>query len=583
MATQSSTIWDVIDEIGAAWRSGRTIVPLIGAGISADSGIPIVRSIVRYFGKFQQLIENNAYFASRPEAALFSQETIKRYHSEPWEYVQAFGWPDRFQLNQDLYHAIGQSKGREEGMPQSITGAAQLGLDRALNHINPNGVWTIRELVSTVIRDQLAYNGVDKTRAVEVVKCVSSYLEKHFIDRGSHEYNIANHELKECLAGLDRESERTSKRPLGVMIRKIIDAFAVDNTKSSVPFNLSGDWKRLIQYFTNYQGDLADSLISRLCAGRGPALGHQYVAYLARLLNTKLILTYNFDDLIERSLLSQGVIPRIFGLEEGVRLPPETLVRDSVSVFKLHGNNHALLLDERVDHPLTLAYKERFDRLVGKNPLLLIIGCSGGDMRVRDLFHHVVKNNGGAVWLHFESEPPECVTKFLRGAGEEGTKSERKGAKIISARTNNPGADLMHIYIALSGGHPAAGTISYPINPTRPSPIPGTQVGGMEPTGNPLRIDPEKWKEAIKPENRAVILATPGAGERAPDRTPTDSASQALLRVADHWLREGYQIVWVDLESVHTISGVVGAILDQCRSYDIHLAPSVLPSDEPNP
>ena len=48
---------------------------------------------------------------------------------------------------------------------------------------------------------------------------------------------------------------------------------------SSVPFDVAGDWKRLIQYFTNYQGDYADGLITRLCAGRGPSLGHQALAF----------------------------------------------------------------------------------------------------------------------------------------------------------------------------------------------------------------------------------------------------------------------------------------------------------------
>ena len=175
-------------------------------------------------------------------------------------------------------------------------------------------------------------------------------------------------------------------------------------------------------------------------------------------------MTYNFDDLIERSLAAQGVTARIFGLEEGVRLPPESLVRDSVCVLKLHGNNHALLLDERVDHPLTEGYKKRFDELVGEEPLLLIVGCSGGDMRVRDLFRHVTSQRlapdgapitpGGAIWLHFESDCP-CVDEVLRER-EDLKFMGGKSSEVRAVRTNNPGADLMHIYTALrrppSGG-----------------------------------------------------------------------------------------------------------------------------------
>src|SRR5580704_8089825 len=106
----SSNIWEAIDEIRSAWQGNRAIVPLVGAGISADSGIPIVRSIVRYFGKFQQMIELGAYHAMQNPPETLEGDLIRKrqneYQKEPWKFVKDFGWPDRFQLNLDLQDLI---------------------------------------------------------------------------------------------------------------------------------------------------------------------------------------------------------------------------------------------------------------------------------------------------------------------------------------------------------------------------------------------------------------------------------------------------------------------------------------------
>ena len=42
----------------------------------------------------------------------------------------------------------------------------------------------------------------------------------------------------------------------------------------------------------------------------------------------------------------------------------------------------------------------------------------------------------------------------------------------------------------------------------------------------------------------------------------------------------GHIPLWIDLEGQYTLAGVVGAIIDQCRTYDPALTPSVLPLQE---
>ena len=327
--------------------------------------------------------------------------------------------------------------------------------------------------------------------------------------------------------------------------------------------------------------------------GRGPSLGHSYLAFLVRLLGVKTILTFNFDELIERSLEREGVRPRVFAMEEGRGLPHQALVRDVVSVVKLHGSNHALLVDERLDHPLSSSYKERFDRLVGPDPLLLVIGCSGEDYRLRDLVEHVARRSADAggsdatriAWLHFEPMRPHFLPPPPRA---------------LTALANNPGVTLMHCYTALTGRHPAS-QVPYLAHMERPVPLgkarspqavqragvsPGDRgvVGGGHFEGEALLY--QHGPHSKPPFKLAVVSQWDGdnsAGDTKivePDLFPRRSASEALVDAANYWLNKGYQTIWVDLESVHTLGGVVGVILDQCRRYDVSVAPSVLPSGD---
>src|SRR5262249_20534461 len=114
----------------------------------------------------------------------------------------------------------------------------------------------------------------------------------------------------------------------------------------STPFDIYGDWRRLIQYYTHFETDFADSLFATLGRAKVPNQGHCYLTFLIRLLAIRTVFTFNFDDLIEQSLELEGFRPKVFAMEEGRNLPHGWLADDIVSVVKMHGGTHSLLLDE---------------------------------------------------------------------------------------------------------------------------------------------------------------------------------------------------------------------------------------------
>jgi hypothetical protein len=52
---------EVIKTIKKAWEKGHTLVPLLGAGISVDSGMPLVDSIMLYLVMIRQYVRLKAY------------------------------------------------------------------------------------------------------------------------------------------------------------------------------------------------------------------------------------------------------------------------------------------------------------------------------------------------------------------------------------------------------------------------------------------------------------------------------------------------------------------------------------------
>lgn len=369
-----------VEQIAVALRNARDtsrqIVPIVGAGLSADSGFPVVTAIVRYFGKLSRYIKKRVPLAELPDGKRIDEldKRFDDYFLKPWEYVEAFGWPDRFQLNQDLFTKL--SKNAKAQTNSLVEEAVREGLDDVLPRLNLQG-----------------HNNYDK---------IESFVE----------------DLKKEI----NPDEINPDDPLIKILNRVSDRL-MQSWGKSTDFDVVGDWRRLILTFTNYQSDDADALFARFGATRVPGQGHRFLAFLVRSLAVPTVFTFNFDTLIEQAMESAGIKPRVFAMERGAGLPHARMVRDQLSVIKMHGSTHALLLDEQLDRPLTAEYLQRFARIAGQDPLLLVVGCSEGDRRLRDIVADVLKpvdderrSNGAKenqqpsiLWLHYEKQAPEFL------------------------------------------------------------------------------------------------------------------------------------------------------------------------------
>ena len=498
------SVEDLAKALKEARERGQQVVPIVGAGLSADCGFPVITAVVRYFGMLYSYIERRGPSYHQPEnhiADIFD-ERFTLYKAEPWKFLEDFGWPDLFQLNEDLLTKLEKENETQE-VKQSIDDAVGDGLDSLVRQFNQTGEYHYTKLHDDVIK---------------------------FLT-----------DLKACPALHDTMEK----------LENDIKLRFKTNQSRSATFDVIGDWRSLILYFTNYRSDYADALFARFGATRKPGQGHRFLAFLSKILAVRTILTFNFDSLIEEALGLEGIRYKVFAMERGAGLPHQNLLRDQLSVIKAHGSTHALLLDEQLDRPLSPEYLQRFDSITGDSPFLLVMGCSAEDRRLRDLVSHVLKESKhkpSVAWLHYEPWRPS----FL----EEQPEESREKALILA--TNNPGATLLHLYSWFTSSNPAS-RLPYLAHAQQPIELAADRPKGENNGNLSQAADNFDW---IGVEGSKFL-----------------TSSQILLKRANEWARKGYQFIWIDLESLHTFAGVIGSIIDQCRKFDPDLAPSLLPAD----
>jgi hypothetical protein len=95
--------------------------------------------------------------------------------------------------------------------------------------------------------------------------------------------------------------------------------------------------------------EVIDSGIRRAVSGRQPTLGHRMLATLATQLRLDIILTTNFDDLLESAFREVRNPLSVFEVHMASSLPPWSALEEKRSLVKMHGNLYSLRVDYTLD------------------------------------------------------------------------------------------------------------------------------------------------------------------------------------------------------------------------------------------
>lgn len=526
-----------------AWYSNRPIVPLIGAGFSADSGMPTLASIVRYIAKLKCYLRHSLYGpASCKELYGFNPNL---YYNNPDQYLEAFGWPDRFQLNADVSDGLSQrSEIRRSKMfaeAASLLGEnsspLQLAIHEELNNL-------------ACIINPVGHKAFEKIQFATLMK---RWLRlKQLADAQSKGKSIEDHAEFLKTLGIAANSGDALGEPqkmedaLAMLLQSLAEIGNPYHQYDSLLYQITGDWKPLLRHVSGFKQELIDALFARLAKDRVPSNSHIFLAHLTQLLNIKTIFTYNFDHLIEMALSKEEVPHRLFSMEHGSTLPSRVHLDENVAVIKMHGSTHNILVDERVDYKLTEQYHLSFKDLAGHNPLILIMGCSGGDRRLRDLLGGLLGESpkgATAVWMQRAESADAPSARILN-------LDDQSKSNLKTYKTYEIGQSLNSLFCALTNRYPP-GRSPYRVKINIPDVIPEKETTtNWELVGNPR-----------------ILIFPPSGESKAP------SVTSVMLLETLRSLPLAYTRIWIDLEEFYSATQVIAEILDQMRKRDSKLYP----------
>jgi hypothetical protein len=482
----SSSLGDVIR---TAWYSGRTIVPVVGAGLSVDAGVPAIASILRYLALVKLYVKNELYLptAMRSSLSPLLQRLSHEYRDDVSLFIESNGWPDSFDIEYEVGLAI-HSK-----------------------HLSNKSIKNVQDAASV-------YRG-------ELIKLL---------------YESEANAVTSILNVIDSANSRS------------LENGSVFNSYDAQSLLL--DWRKVLKSMTSYRREIAESLMASIYANRQPSQAHVFLAALSQLLGMKAIFTFNFDPLIERAMSQMAIRHHVFAMEHGNSLPAPMLI-DRLSVVKMHGSTHNLLVDETLDHPLQQAYLDGFSKIVGDDALLIVLGCSGNDRRIKDIVKSVCERSTidqhSVIWVEFSD-----------GSYAPGPGVPYLNEKIALFRCRHLGMMLANLYCYLTSRYPKS-AIPFPCLPAAFY----RSVSGSAPPQSSLGGDQ-------KQDRKITFLSSirPDSVNAANVYRSIHHAQLAELSKTPLSVRQ----VYVDMEAVFTVPGLVAQIMDRIRSFDSSITPLTL-------
>jgi hypothetical protein len=454
--------------IAEARENGRPIVPLLGAGISVEAGIPVTAHLNEYLTKLICLI--NLKF-ERKEIP-FPVQAEGRYIT----YLNYYGWPERHDVNQEL----------------------------------------------------LTYLGIDSDTRARLAEMLAP-VKKTVVEQQ-----------------LETELRRLAKSVPG-------GDFSVLK-RFNRPADANPDWRDLLDHLTGGDPVWVDSLFDRLVKGRKPGTSHDFCAFLAQHLDWRLILTTNFDSLIETALREQGVDPTIYEITTGGPWPARDLVRQNTSILKLHGGAFGLRTGRDLDEPVDESTARIFCDYMPEEALLLVLGYAGTDERVMSLIRAFAapqrKSGAGpaVLWIHRGHTPRRPVSQLATTLDPQ---------RVELASYHDAGLFLQELHAELTHSHPI-------------SPKPYRALPQVPPAVH-KGFETSPWTA----EEQACSVAVFSMDPEEPDATSYAFTPSTEMASYVRSLRE-HQLIWIDLEEISSADSFVSALTQEFQRFDPGLTPTLL-------
>lgn len=411
--------------------AGYGFVPLVGAGLSAPSGIPIIREVHVYLRRCIARalgIDHPKVWSTKNRGGTLEYHRFRRWNPG------ADRWPRLGDL---------QQMGRDtEVWDQRLHEV----LGEFTSRARHNGEWSPEHDVF-----QEAYGAMADWRS--------------------------------SLLFLSRLHKRIDSVSSG-------DANQGKQGRATVPRIVSGH----LWILGERRADVIDTFFLSVISGKEPTLGHRMLARLADTLRVDTVLTTNFDELMERAFVEIGRPVTVFDVHKDARLPPFEDVRAGNALIKLHGGRYGLRADHSLDALPDDVDRRRFVSYLARRKIsqtewdgfrtsdkrqaiatrrhLFVVGISGQDQRITSLIATAaqVLKNLQVFWLCFlerDMRDVQTLANQLKQATSPGSTDIRVTFRIL--RHQNVGLFFQQLLQHRTCALPATG-VMFPSGPRLPVP-----------------------------------------------------------------------------------------------------------------
>ncbi len=332
--------------------------------------------------------------------------------------------------------------------------------------------------------------------------------------------------------------------------------------------------------------EVIDAGIREIMKGREPNLGHRMLAALAVALRLDVILTTNFDELLERAFESARNPLTVFELHLNSTLPPWSALSTQRSLVKLHGNRHSLRADYTLDVlpsesdcrcflEYLLTAKGRAELSSQFNPKqrgplpfqnhLLMLGFSARERRTRSFVEYAwthLRPDFKVFWLCHSSEDVEHVRRLTHNYHTTAKRGrEWQGSYIL--RFPHIGLLFLHVFQAVRRGIPTNGVIFPAVSRLALPPMPRSKLRNVAPKGTRATERPAtQLRDAIlnrlsvfnqSKTTRIVLVTSPPTV-----RGVTTVCSDVYQRLED----DRHLCLWIDMNEVLSTDDLFDKLLD---------------------
>jgi hypothetical protein len=443
---------------------------------------------------------------------------LLRGHTNVQQFISETRWPSRHDLRLDLMIELKSHAGLDASMPDFERRAMQAALVSELRFASPSMAHSLAEIFQ--LNDPRHY------RAKELDALYGS--------------------LRPLAQALARRS------PQNVAYRSLLFHMA------------DGNQTTIDQCFDHFVRD------------RQPTTMHQFIYFLCKSMRSKVVLTTNFDPLLELAFQGEGLSPRVYELQGNGNLPsPQLLLSQPMSVVKLHGGAHQLNTGFDLDAPLPPATSLSFERFYkhleqdaeGRAPLTLVIGYSGSDRRVMDIVSSQVRGWSGRGKANREDQHPrvlwvsrdDWVPALLDEAVKLHPQVAQRGPTFVGKPQDYPAhlvryrdgrLFLLEALQAIDHQFPIAKSNYQAVNFVPHS------VLGADRSDVTAKANDDTWRIAL------IRSASQGG------------SSSFLVTLADELERtRGLKAIWIDLTEVSGVSALLDLISERVTKLDYRLQP----------